>query len=127
MSFRVPPELKETMDRAATDSGRSVAQEIEIRLNQSFSFGGPAEFSAMVRMMGAYLGAGQRMARADNHPEWGTKEWEMDPHCYEQAILAVVVALWEAHPNPAAGTPPDLWWEGVKSRLATRAIMRGGR
>jgi hypothetical protein len=36
MSFRVPPELKLTMDRAAGKTGRSVAQEIELRLERSF-------------------------------------------------------------------------------------------
>src|ERR1700687_5673936 len=36
MSFRVTPELKEKIDRVAGGSGRSVAQEIEIRLEQSF-------------------------------------------------------------------------------------------
>jgi len=36
MSFRVPPEVKEMMDQAAEKSGRSVAQEIEMRLVRSF-------------------------------------------------------------------------------------------
>jgi hypothetical protein len=36
MSFRVPPELKEMMDQAAAKSGRSVAQEIEMRLERTF-------------------------------------------------------------------------------------------
>jgi hypothetical protein len=36
MSHRVRPELKQKMDRAAAESGRSVAQEIELRLEQSF-------------------------------------------------------------------------------------------
>lgn len=36
MSFRVRPELKNLMDAAAAESGRSVTQEIEIRLEQSF-------------------------------------------------------------------------------------------
>src|SRR3954447_5336639 len=36
MSFRVRPELKNRMDAAAAESGRSVAQEIELRLEQSF-------------------------------------------------------------------------------------------
>jgi hypothetical protein len=36
MSWRVPPQLKEAMDQAAAESGRSVAQEIELRLDRSF-------------------------------------------------------------------------------------------
>jgi hypothetical protein len=36
MSFRVTPELKAKMDAAAEESGRSVTQEIEFRLEQSF-------------------------------------------------------------------------------------------
>src|SRR4051812_26657331 len=36
MSFRVRPELKNAMDKAADESGRSVAQEIEIRLETTF-------------------------------------------------------------------------------------------
>src|SRR4051794_16631558 len=36
MSFRVRPELKRRMDAAAAESGRSVAQEIELRLERSF-------------------------------------------------------------------------------------------
>jgi hypothetical protein len=36
MSFRVRPELKYMMDQAAAKSGRSVTQEIELRLEQSF-------------------------------------------------------------------------------------------
>lgn len=36
MSFRVRPELKQMMDRGAAATGRSVTQEIELRLEQSF-------------------------------------------------------------------------------------------
>jgi predicted transcriptional regulator len=36
MSFRVTPEFKAKLDRAAKKSGRSLAQEIELRLEQTF-------------------------------------------------------------------------------------------
>src|SRR6267378_3796536 len=35
MSFRVTPGFKEKLDRAARESGRSLAQEIELRLERS--------------------------------------------------------------------------------------------
>ena len=36
MSFRVTPEFKAKLDQAANESGRSLAQEIELRLERSF-------------------------------------------------------------------------------------------
>ena len=37
MSFRVPPDIKRMMDSAADQNGRSLAQEIELRLTRSFN------------------------------------------------------------------------------------------
>src|SRR5690348_16594179 len=55
MSFRVRPELKEQMDRAAEKSGRSTAQEIEIRLERSFDPVLPDEGRAlMLRLYATY-------------------------------------------------------------------------
>jgi hypothetical protein len=84
----------------------------------------------MRRMLAAYLGEGERTALADGHPRWDVKDWEADPHCYQQAITAVAVSLWEAHADPAAATDPDaldLWLAAIKNRLVNRAVQRAVR
>jgi predicted DNA-binding protein len=57
MSFRVTPELKERMDRAASASGRSVAQEIELRLENSFRDQEDVIRAALVLAYGPQLAA----------------------------------------------------------------------
>jgi hypothetical protein len=126
MSFRVPPDLKERMDSAAVASGRSVAQEIELRLDKSFdlqSLLGDAlelaygrEAAAIIMVLAremvqsgrisALISSGARDAMAD---------WLLDPYAYKQAVNAAAAVLEAFKPegDPTAlknsvGASPDL-------------------
>ena len=73
MSFRVTPELKARIDRAAEHSGRSVSLEMELRLEQSFEketrLGGPDLSNIATLMLAAFWHAGSQYARSNDRPE----------------------------------------------------------
>jgi len=105
MSFRVRPEVKAAMDRAAHASGRSVAQEIETRIESSvvcqalltpalqLAYGREAAALLLVLMremvrqgrVGAFLSGGQTFESMEN--------WLADPYGYDQAVRAVNAIL----------------------------------
>jgi hypothetical protein len=117
MSFRVRPELKDMMDKASEASGRSVAQEIELRLEQSFDaesrFRGPQAYTITIVMLSAFLRGGDTAAHLAGHPEWELAQWINDRHCYEQAIQGVVTALWATHPAADIQSADRKAWIGT--------------
>jgi hypothetical protein len=117
VGIRTTRKLKGLLQRAADSSGRSVAQEIEFRLEQSF---------ALETLIGSQEGlwpavafglAGQQFAEVSGLP---IADWRQDRHCYENAMLALVEVLWRQHPNP--GERPwrarRYWLQRLVGRLA---------
>lgn len=110
LSMRTTKEARERIEAAAIANGRSLAQEVEARLADSFDeedqFGG-SEMVAIVNLIaGAFLRGGQLGARASQHPEWTPAEWMADPFCYRAAVHSVIDAL-------ATAQPKLRWKEGI--------------
>jgi hypothetical protein len=122
MSFRVTPDFKAMLDHAAAQSGRSLAQEIELRLVQSFRDQRIVE-STMA------LAYGERLAAIlltigtvlkEGGPSWGfmaTQEiggdWLSNAFAYDQAAKATAHLLeafrpvGDPAPRTGGGWPPS--------------------
>jgi len=122
MSFRVPPELKARMDEAAAASGRSVAQEIEMRLDRSFEREDLLEealelaFSRepaglLSTIAHAMVSAGRFGALLSLDTLDAVDDWPYDPYAYHQAACAAITVLEQVRP---AGNR----WKLQKSRIA---------
>jgi hypothetical protein len=99
IGFRVPPDLKRKVERAAKDNTRSISQEAEIRLANSFlrqdAFGGPEIMQVYDLMALGFTRAGQMSAGPDKKP----KEWLLVPSAYTAGIRGALRALLAGLPN----------------------------
>jgi hypothetical protein len=133
MSFRVRPELKEKMDRWAEASGRSVAQEVELRLEQSstneatveqgldFSFG--RRLAALLRLFGRValdvgpIAAFQKTGKHDD-----AINWLSEPFAYDQVVKGVTLVLEALRPDGDIA-PPTGNAESLHERMASGALI----
>ena len=117
MSFRVPPELKRRMDEAARESGRSVAQEIEQRLDKSFERGPLLDEALLLAfdegLAGILLIVGTVMREAalsrmhQKREDAVGKSWLAEPDAYAAAVKAASVCLAEFKPEGSVGSDPQ--------------------
>lgn len=126
---RLSPELKRRLDEAIQQSGRSQAQEIELRLEQSFrkqDLLGDALTLALndERLAGIVLMVGIAMDRAGGDAardivnnmsgrddttieDWLEEGWTSSGYAYDQALQAATMLL-EALRPPGGPLPPPL-------------------
>jgi hypothetical protein len=114
VGIRTTKKLKDSLQHAADSSGRSVAQEIESRLERSFLLETILGTPEAVLPAAAFALAGQQAAEACGHP---AADWRNDRHCYETALLALVAVLWRQHPAPGWRAIRH-WLQRVIGRLA---------
>jgi hypothetical protein len=130
MSFRVRPELKEMMDQAAEESGRSVAQEIELWLENSsrnkrvldevidFRFG-HANGDLLLSVFGAVLSAATEAWRTQSH----TGDWIDDP-VTQKAVASLLRSLAAGLDGSAEPTNPNpTFAELLMRRFLVRSVM----
>ncbi|WP_377830061.1 hypothetical protein ACFKHW_12920 [Bradyrhizobium lupini] len=102
-TFRVRDQLDGQLVQAASNSGRSVSEEIEYRLERSFgedaAYAGGVIKDMAMRMAVAFQTAGKANAAANGHPEWTSAEWILDTGCYRAAAFAVLDTLLRAYPG----------------------------
>src|SRR5215831_17637075 len=130
MSFRVPSELKEMMDQAAEKSGRSVAQEIELRLQNSFRSErvldevidlhfGHANGELLLSVFGAVLNAATEAWRTQSH----TGDW-IDDTATQKAVASLLRSL--AAGLDGSAEPTNLnrtFAELLMRRFLVRSVM----
>lgn len=102
---RIRESLRDRLEAAADANGRSLSEEIEQRLEDSFDrldkpFGGPAGLRVAIMLSASYLFTGGQLATANGHPDWTPDEWMADPGCFESALAALVRSVWTHHPEP---------------------------
>ncbi len=105
MSFRVRPELKHRMDQAAAESGRSVSQEVETRLEKSLiglpeAFGGRVAYGLALLFAATFRHTAEQHARIDGN-EWSLDECLRDGDAFEAGLAAAIRSLWLQHPQGA--------------------------
>jgi hypothetical protein len=128
-NIRARPSFRAKLAEAAQTSGRSLSEEAEARIEQSFAFdqlfGDTTAVDFMLMLGGTFALSGRRAAELDGHPEWSTTAWRRDPWCFESAAFSVMDALWQRHPAPGKywGSFRDNWMR----RLFARGAIRCGK
>jgi hypothetical protein len=123
---RMRGSLRQRLEESATANGRSLSEEIEIRLEASYDspieslFGGRAGFTMANWLYASFKFAGDQLARIHDHPEWTPDQWLFDRGCFEGALMALVEAVWVRHPEPV--TPEDYY--NLLKRLYGRRLGR---
>lgn len=134
LNMRTTLETRQRLERAARASGRSLVQEVEYRLDKSFSdedwqkriFGGLKARPATERMVAAFLSEGQMAARlsgliSDEPADKAVDkkiDWIDNRECYLAAMFGAFHANMLAVPNVTA-EDIHLWCEAVKGRAQT--------
>src|SRR5690348_10663313 len=85
---RIRETLKQRLEEAAKREGRSLSEEIELRLEDSFgrvdsAFGGPLGLHTAIMLYANYRYAGDVEARRLGHPNWTIAEWILNQDCCE--------------------------------------------
>ena len=116
LNMRTTKETRERLEAAALANGRSMAQEVEVRLERSFSeergFGGPEMRRLAYLMATAFATAGQLRAA-------GKTQWIADQSCFRAGLTGVVDALLIGLPD-ATAEDMALVIEDLKGRLLSR-------
>lgn len=106
LGLRVTAEMKEKLDRAASQNGRSQSQEAEYRLERSFADDGLYTSSEMrlwaVMLAGVFAQEGRFQARMQDESRiWSDADWMSDPLIYQSAMFAVIRNLIRNMPSPS--------------------------
>jgi hypothetical protein len=139
LSFRVTPAFKRRIDVAAGLSGRSTAQEIELRLEQSMAGAAyPPEIGALVELIGRVMTETGTLISGANRVSGRTvADWKSDPYAWDQAVqaakhvLTLTLLADEASPDPhglfaGADFPKDLARQiGKQVADGVLEVMRG--
>jgi hypothetical protein len=136
LNMRTTAETRERLEASAAASGRSLAQEVEYRLEQSFSweevveraFGGPDVRRIVELVITGFNYSGRAMAHAKGHPDWTPAEWMRDPECYRAAAEGVVEALVMAEPDAdweRSWEEIDLVCDSIKSKIGAILVRQG--
>lgn len=126
ITFRTPGGLRERLEKAATNSGRSISEEVVHRLERSFHafqivrdeiFGSGAEYGLTTAIFASLRPAGIRNG----------DDWTRDPDAYREALIAVLDTMITHAPNSDKLTGQDimLLLDSLKSRMASRLLNRG--
>jgi hypothetical protein len=120
MSLRVTPDIKQRLERSALETGRSLSQEAELRLERSFrdddllpqlmaaAYG--EKLAAVLMIVGAAMAeAGRTAGFQETRTPEGAVEWFDRPVAYDQAAQAAKAVLGTLAPEgdvrPPRGKP----------------------
>ena len=109
VGLKVTPQIKERLDRAAEETGRTQSQEAEVRLEQSFNredLLGEAmtlaygrELAGLLMMLGTTMHeVGRSAGFSASFTIEGANAWWSHPYAYDQAVQSVVRLLEAARP-----------------------------
>ena len=103
LSFRVRPELKARIDEEAAAKGRSIAQEVEMRMELLFTIeellGGLKGIKLASMLFSNFRRGAEQHSLALGETELGPREWLKDAGCLEAGLSSLVSGLWLQHPN----------------------------
>ena len=133
LSFRVTPEFKRRIDRAAALSGRSTAQEIELRLEASLADAVvPPEIAALAELLARVMTeTGTAISGGNRWAGHGSVPWLRDPYAINQALMAARRIIEKIQPegDPAPHglfASPDYPKE-LAENIGTRSRMASSR
>jgi hypothetical protein len=130
LNMRTTAEIRDRLEAAAAANGRSLAQEVESRLERSFEqdsrVGGEAMVGIANLLIGAFVRGGQFGAAASGHPDWTPDQWVHDPFCYRSAAYSVGFALNLPLPTEAPMDDPARVHELLTGMIARGAALNLG-
>ena len=102
---RIRESLKQRLEADAAEQGRSLSEEIELRLEESYSlienrFGGKQGVNLALMLFSTFNFAGGLEASVQGHPEWTMDQWMKHPRCFEEALHTLIVNVWNHRPPP---------------------------
>jgi len=129
MSFRVTPDFKERLDQAAKESGRSLAQELELRLERSLDqeryLGDALELGFGRQVAGLMLAIGfaakDAAAPARRPPQLG---WLADPEAFRLVAESIDLLLQTIAPHT---DHPEAWARLREAYHSEGAVDAEGR
>ena len=124
LNMRTTQVVREALEKAAADSGRSLAQEVEARLNQSLAaemtWGSQEMQRVALLMASAFAMAGGAAARGAGHPEWTSRDWIRDKGCYKAGMISVIETIMLQFPDDASLRDIMEVFDLVKGRIFSR-------
>ena len=109
---RIRAALREQLEAAAQENGRSLSEEAEMRL-EMYSFLEKLVGPQALRAMAAFMTGGQQAAVVQGHPEWlENDEWQRNESCFETAVYRATQTLWQFHPTKTSQT-----WRESQARM----------
>lgn len=104
LNMRTTKEARDQLESAAADSGRSLAQEVEYRLNRSFAddamFSSPEMRRWAIQLAETFLERGRFEARMNGHTDWTDADLLKDPQVYQSAMFDVFRTMIRQMPEP---------------------------
>jgi hypothetical protein len=115
LNMRTTRETREKLEASASANGRSLAQEVEARLEQAFEQDqrledvfGSADLFGLLRAVGTAMdAAGKSAAFMSTRSPEGARGWIDHPYAYDQALQAAVQVLQALRPHGKI-EPPDV-------------------
>src|SRR5690348_5040694 len=108
VGIRTTKQIRELLQQEDDSSGRSVAQEIEGRLEASFAeMPYPAEVAALAELVARTMNETGELIHKTNRfiaREEGTEAWFDDGYCYDQALNSAMLVL--SRGRPPGSTEP---------------------
>ena len=128
LSLRVTPEMKRLLDAAAASSGRSLSQEAEVRLEQSFRdedlLPQILDMAFGPQTAGLLLLLGQCVRRVENGAKWMARAsgeeaptWTDNPWLYRQVEDAVNLVMERLRPVGEVAEPPAFKTQGFPKEV----------
>jgi hypothetical protein len=101
VGFRAPRELKEKLETAAANSGRSLSTEAQFRLEQSFGDSAYSEeIAALAELLArAMTETGISITGMNQVAGHGSRSWLTDPYAYDQAVQSAIHVLEMSRPS----------------------------
>lgn len=124
---RIRESLKQRLEANAAEQGRSLSEEIELRLERSYDridaqFGGPSGLNMAIMLYAGFQFAGNQEAARLGHPEWTADQWLGDAVCFERALATLIDQVWAHHPPPADHDAFYKFLERVFNRRRSRDL-----
>jgi TraY domain len=132
LGLKVTPQIKERLERAAEESGRTQSQEAEVRLELSFnredllgeamSLAYGRELAGLLMMLGTTMhDVGRSAGFSATFTIEGANAWWSHPYAYDQVVQAVVRLLEAARPVGERRPPkgPDAEARALRIKYGT--------
>lgn len=124
LTFRTRDQLRDQLEKVAAVAGRSISEEIEFRLMQSFADGDAFDSdAAALRRIATLMATSFHLAGNLSSSGKSVKEWISDPEVFRRAMFGTIDALFAAIPN-VSDEDIAVEIEELKVRLLTRIANR---